>query len=351
MSHASVIYTLGQLAQLLELECRGDTARKITGLATLSSASEGKLGFLANPRYQNDLRSTSASAVILAAEMADDCPVDCLISTNPYLSFAKATALFNTATSQKSGIAASAVISTSATVGVDVSIGANAVIGEGVVIGDNTVIGAGSVIGDNSKVGKDCLLHANVTICHGVSIGDRVILHSGSVLGSDGFGFSPAPKEQREQGKGWIKIHQLGGVVVGNDVEVGANTVIDRGALDNTTIGNGVIIDNLVQIAHNVVIGDNTAIAGCTGIAGSTEIGSNCTIAGCVIINGHITIAEGTHITGGTIVTKSITKAGSYSSGSLVLQESRSWRRNAVRASQLDDMYKRLVELEKKFKQ
>ena len=346
MNYASPEFTLGSISERLKLSCQGDANITITGIATLASANTGDLSFLANPRYLNDLRNTSASAVIVAANMAEFCPANYLVSPNPYLSYAQASSFFAPGSVCRPGIHASAVIDSSARISSSAQVGANVVIGAGVHIGDETIVGAGCVIGDNSLLGDNCLLYGNVSIYHGVTIGDRVTLHSGTVIGGDGFGFAPAGKERAATGKQWIKIHQLGGVVLGDDVEIGANSAIDRGALDDTVIGNGVIIDNLVQIAHNVIIGNNTAIAGCSAIAGSSKIGKDCTIAGRVSILGHLTIADGTHITNNTVVNKSIDDGGSYSSGS-AMQKTAIWRKNAVRFSQLNDMYKRLVRLEK----
>ncbi len=263
-----------------------------------------------------------------------------LIVDNPYLSYALLTALFDPAPSVAVGVHESAVIDASAELGSDVCIGANVTIGAGVSIASGTQIGSGCQIGDHCQIGENSCLQANVTLYHGVSVGNRVTLHSGCVIGADGFGFAPSAD-------GWVKIHQIGGVVIGDDVEIGACTTVDRGALDDTVIGRGVIIDNQVQIAHNVQIGENTAIAGCTGIAGSTQIGRNCTIAGAVSIVGHLTIADGVHISVNTLVNKSITQAGSYSSGT-VASATKVWRRNAVRFGQLDQMAQRLSELEKR---
>ena len=311
-------------------------------MATLASATAGQLSFLANVHYQADLLTTSASAVIVTSAMAKLCPGNALISKNPYLSYAQASALFSPPLTSYPGIHRSAIVSSSASISTSASVAANAVIGDGVRIGDNSHIGPGSVIGDGVQIAQDCLLKGNVSIYHGVTIGARVILHSGVVLGSDGFGYAPGAGSKR-----WHKIHQLGGVRIGDDVEIGANTVIDRGALDDTIIGNGVIIDNLVQIAHNVVIGDNTAIAGCTAIAGSCKIGNNCTIAGRASILGHLSIADGCHITTNSLVSKSIDKPGSYSSGTAGVEPTTQWRKNAVRFSKLNEMYQRLLKLEK----
>ncbi|MCR8923978.1 UDP-3-O-(3-hydroxymyristoyl)glucosamine N-acyltransferase [Dasania sp. GY-MA-18] len=327
-------YSLAELAEQLQLECVGDSSLRIVGLATLASAATGQLSFLANPRYQKELANTAASAVIVSPAMLPHCPVAALVSDNPYLSYAQATQLFKKQSEAVAGIADTAVVAASADIASSASIGANCVIGERVRIGEQVVIGPGSVIGDDVVIGPQGLLHANVTLYHGVSIGHSVILHSGVVIGADGFGFAPTQQ-------GWQKIEQLGAVVIGDHVEIGANSCIDRGALNPTIIGNHVIIDNLVQCAHNVQIGDGTAIAGCTAIAGSTRIGSRCTIAGGVGIVGHISLADNVHITAHTLVTKSISQPGSYSSGTPML-ETQQWRKAAARFAQLDAWIKKL---------
>ena len=337
-------YTLAELAELLTVKCVGDADIVISGLATLANAGSGQLSFLANPKYQKALASTQAEAVIVAPDMVGVGPANGLVSDNPYLTYARASQLFAASFLQDAGVHPSAVISSTATVDPSACIGANVTIADHAVIGAATVINAGCVIGNNVVLGEDCLLHANVSLYHDISGGDRVIIHSNTVIGSDGFGFAPSP--DREKG-GWVKIAQLGGVVVGDDVEIGAGCTIDRGALDNTRIGDRVILDNQVQIAHNVELGENTGIAGCTAIAGSTKVGKNCTIAGGVGIVGHLAIADNVHITAFTLVTKSIAKAGTYSSGT-PMQDNHTWRRNAVKFSQLDEMSKRLTALEKK---
>jgi len=258
------------------------------------------------------------------------------------LGYAKLTAYFDRAPVAKVGVHPSAVVDNSATLGAEVSIGPNAVVSAGTVIEDGVIIGAGSCVGEDSHIGANSHLHANVTITHGVYIGRNCIFHSGSVIGADGFGF--APDNNR-----WQKIHQLGGVVIGDRVEVGAGTTIDRGALGDTRIDTGVIIDNLVMIAHNVHVGEHTAIAGCSGIAGSTSVGKNCTIAGGVGMVGHINVCDGVHVSGMTLVNKSIKKPGAYSSGTGITAMKK-WRKNAVRFSQLDDMAVRLKTLERKIK-
>jgi UDP-3-O-[3-hydroxymyristoyl] glucosamine N-acyltransferase len=331
--------TLGQIADELGAELRGDPAIEINGLATIESAAEGQLTFLSNGFYRRYLSDTSASAVLLGAELADECSVSCLVVDNPYLAYARLSSYFDNAPHPAPGIHSSAVVAGTAVIHPDASIGANctimerASIGAGVIIDPGCVIGEGSVIGDNSR------LWSNVTVYHKVTIGREAIVHSGVVIGADGFGFAPGET-------GWEKIRQLGGVTLGDRVEIGAGTTIDRGALEDTRLGNGVKIDNQVQIAHNVVIGENTAIAGCTAIAGSTKIGKNCTIAGAVGITGHLQITDNVHITAMTLVSKSIREPGAYSSGT-VMATSGEWKKNAVRFGQLDALVKRVAALEK----
>jgi UDP-3-O-[3-hydroxymyristoyl] glucosamine N-acyltransferase len=337
------LYTLAELADILAVSCQGDPNRQISGMATLASATAGQLSFLANSKYEQALRTTSASVVIVAPDMVAACPADCLISDNPYLTYAKASQLFADHSAYSSGIHPTAFVSASATVADSANIGANASIADGAVIAANCTIGPGCAIGKGSVIGEDSLLHANVSVYHDVVIGCRAIIHSSAVIGGDGFGF--APSDNREQG-GWIKIAQLGGVRIGDDVEIGAGTTIDRGALDNTIIGDRVILDNMVMIGHNVELGDNVAMAACSGVSGSTRVGRNCTISGGAGIIGHAVMVDNVHITAMTMVTKSILEPGSYSSGTS-MQESSVWRRNAVRFSQLDSINKRLKKLEK----
>ncbi|MDB6063147.1 MAG: lpxD [Verrucomicrobiaceae bacterium] len=340
MAHGSL--TLGEVADLLGLECRGERTRRLTGLANLALANEQQLSFLANPKYRKFLEDTHAGAIIVTDEIAADASFDCLISPNPYLSYARASHLFDNRPRMQPGVHATAVIAASASIGAGVAIGAHCAIGAGVQIGANTTINSGTVVGENCSIGSDCILHANVTLYHAIRVGDGCVIHSGAVIGADGFGFAPGPN-------GWEKIAQLGSVQIGNGVEIGANTTVDRGALEDTLIGDGAIIDNLCQIAHNVQIGEGTAIAGCVGIAGSTIIGAHCMIGGGAGIAGHITIADGVQIQGRARIIGSITKAGSYTSGTGMMETS-AWRKNAVRFGQLDELYRRVVELEKQIK-
>lgn len=311
----------------------------VSGIGTLDDSNAEQVTFLANPSYRKLLATTQAAAVIIHPDMQDECKVSALVMDNPYIGFAKLSQIFDNLPKQASGIHPTAVVAETATLAADISIGANAVIGEYVQIGENSRIGPGCVIGDHSIIGTGSLLHANVVFYHDIVVGDDCIFHSGCVIGADGFGFAP------DAGK-WHKIAQIGGVEIGDRVEIGANTTIDRGALDNTKIGNDVKLDDQIMIAHNVVIGDGCAIAGTTGIAGSTTLGKNCTIAGGVGIVGHIDIADGVHITGMTLVSKSIRSPGVYSSGTAIMPASE-WRKSAARFRQLDDMARRLKQLEK----
>ena len=334
-----MVYTLGDLAQKLGVRFQGDAQCVIDGVTTLTDARPGAITFLTNPRYRKYLGNTRAAAVILTPDDLEHCPVNALISDNPYLTYAHVSALFAPEGSPQSPVAASAVVHDSASLGEGVTIGDNAVVGPGVVLGDGVSIGPGCVVGDNSTLGAHSSLRANVTVYHDCRIGERCIIHSGAVIGSDGFGFA------NDKGK-WVKIHQLGRVLIGDDVEIGANTTIDRGAIDDTVIGDNVIIDNLVQVAHNVRIGDHSAVAGCVGIAGSAEIGKHCAFGGGAGILGHLAIADGVTVTAMSLVTNSIKEPGVYSAGTPLERKSH-WQKNYVRFKQLDEMARRIKALEK----
>lgn len=333
-------FTLSELAQRLDAELKGDGNQIITGPNTLQAATATQISFLANASYRSQLADTKAAAVIVNAQMAESVPSSALVVANPYLAFARLSQLFDNRPVMLAGIHPTAIIAASAQLADDVKIAANVVIGEHCVIGAGTEIGAGTVIGDHCVLGTDCLLRANVTLYHDVVLGERVRIHSGSVIGADGFGFAP------DKGQ-WHKIAQLGGVRIGNDVEIGANTCVDRGALGDTVIGDHVILDNQIQIAHNVQIGAGTAIAACSGIAGSTRIGARCTIAGGVGIAGHLDICDGVHIAAMALISKSITAPGAWASGTAQMPV-QDWRRSATRFRQLDSMAKRLQQLEKR---
>lgn len=332
-------YSLQQIAEHIDAELKGGNDDRIVGLNTLQDATTGQLSFLSNPSYRKLLASTAASAVIMSPSMANDFSGAALILDDPYLGYAKASALFDDTPVTKMGVHPSAIIASTADIHSDACIGPNVVIGENVIVGANTMIGAGCSISDHSRLGANGWLAANVTICHNVTIGENVRIHSGAVLGADGFGFAP------EAGQ-WRKIYQLGGVVIGNNVEIGACTTIDRGALGDTVIEDGVILDNHVMIAHNVRVGENTAMAGYAAAAGSAVIGKNCIFAGRAGVAGHVTLCDGVQLTTQTVISRSITEPGAYSSGTQV-SKSAEWRKNAVRFNQLNDMANRLRKLEK----
>lgn len=332
-------YLLAELAQLLGAELCGDAEQEISALATLQSAGAADLSFIANPAYKKYLSTTHAGAVLINSDLAGEFAGNKLVVKNPYVAYARLSAIFEFLRVPYAGIHPTAVVGADCILGEKISIGANAVIGDGVTLADGVVVGPGCYVGNDSAVGANTQLAANVSIYHGVSIGADCMLHSGCVIGADGFGFAP-------DASGWIKIHQLGGVKIGNNVEIGACTCIDRGALDDTHIDDGAIIDNQVQIGHNVRIGKNTAIAAHTAIAGSTTIGAGCTIAGAVAIAGHLTLTDKVHITGKSMVSASISESGSYSSGT-PLAPTKDWRKNAARFRQLDSLATRLIKLER----
>jgi UDP-3-O-[3-hydroxymyristoyl] glucosamine N-acyltransferase len=311
----------------------------ISGLSTLVKAGTGQVSFLSNKKYRSQLQSTLAQAVILHPDELPHCGRSALVMNNPYVGFAKAAQLLDTTPKPANEISPHAVIGENVTLGKDVKIGANAVIETGAVLGDNVIIGPGCFVGKSAELGANTKLWANVSIYHDVIIGADCLVQANSVIGSDGFGYA------NESGH-WIKIPQLGSVIIGNRVEIGASTTIDRGALDNTILADGVIIDNQCQIAHNVEIGENTAMAACSVIAGSTVIGKNCSMAGLVGINGHITVCDNVVFTGMSMVTKSITEPGVYSSG-IPAEANRDWRKNMVALRNITSFNQRLKTLEK----
>jgi UDP-3-O-[3-hydroxymyristoyl] glucosamine N-acyltransferase len=333
------LFTLGQLAERLGATLRGAADKPISGLATLQEAGPGQLSFLANPQYRKYLADCQAGAVLLTAADAEGYEGDALIVANPYLAYAEISHLFDRKPQVAVGVHPTASIAADAQVDASASIGAFVVVESGAQIGAGVSLGAHCVVGARSVIGEGGWLAPRVTLYHDVRIGKRVVIQSGAVIGGEGFGFA------NEKGV-WQKIAQIGGVLIGDDVEIGANTTIDRGALADTLIGNGVKLDNQIMIAHNVQIGDNTAMAGCAGISGSTKIGKNCMIAGGVGMVGHIEVCDGVFVTGMTMVTRSITEPGAYSSGT-AMQPAAEWRKSAARIRQLDDMARRLKELEK----
>ena len=315
----------------------GDAGRSIRQVATLERAGPDEISFLANPKYQEKLLATRAGAVILPESSASACPAACIVSDEPYLYFARVAQWLNPVNAPAAGIHPTA--SVESPIPDSVSIGAGVRIGPGARIGARSRIGPGCVIGSGVSLGDDSLLHANVTIYDGCHIGVRAIIHSGVVIGADGFGFA------REQRGSWVKIPQIGSVVIGDDVEIGANTTIDRGALDDTVIEDGVKLDNQIQVGHNVRIGAHSALAGCVGIAGSARLGSRCTVGGGAVILGHLNIADDVNISAATLVTKSIPKAGTYS-GAVPAQDHAAWLKNFAHLRHLDSMADRIRTLE-----
>jgi UDP-3-O-[3-hydroxymyristoyl] glucosamine N-acyltransferase len=335
------VITLGAVAAAIDAQLRGgEAATSIEGVATLQCARAGQISFLANPRYRRYLETTQAGAVIVAPRDADYCRAPVLIVANPLVAYARVAALFAPPLPPYRGIhpsawiGAGARIAASAWIGPQCSIEEAAVIEEDVFVGPNCVIGARAVVGAHSR------LVAQVTLCHDVRLGKRVLVHPGAVIGSDGFGLA------NDDGR-WLKIPQLGSVEIGDDVEIGANTSIDRGALEDTIIEQGVKLDNQIQIAHNVRIGAHSALAGCVGIAGSAHIGRHCVLGGGVGVAGHLQITDHVQITGMSLVTQSLTEPGIYSS-SLPVEPHRRWNKISARLRQLDDLARRLFALEKK---
>ncbi len=331
--------TLGEIAATIDAELRGDPAYRITNVASLHNASPGDLTFYANKRYKDDLEATRAGAVMLAEADAAACPTASLITDNPYLAYAKAARFLNPAPKFAAGIHTTAVIEAGTDIAAGVFIGANTVIGRNAIVGPRTYIGPACVVEADVKIGSHCHIHSRVSLMERVEIGKRVLIHPGVVIGADGYGIA------NDSGR-WLKIPQLGSVLIGDDVEIGANTTIDRGAIENTVIEAGVKIDNQVQIGHNVQVGEHTAIAGAAVVAGSVTIGRRCMIGGASAITGHIEIADDVVLTGMSGVSNSIRQAGVYSSG-VPVTDNMTWRRNMVRFKRLDELARRVSALEK----
>jgi UDP-3-O-[3-hydroxymyristoyl] glucosamine N-acyltransferase len=329
--------TLGELAVRFGCTLKGEPAVEVDSVATLDNAGARSISFLANPKYRRHLANTRAAAVVLEPRFADECPVATLVAANAYATYARIAALLHPEPSWPAGIDGSARIGARTKIAASASIAAAAVIEDEVEIGERSRVGPGCVVMQSSSIGDDTRLSANVTLCRGVKVGARVLIHPGVVIGADGFGLAP------ERGA-WLKVPQIGGVRIGDDVEIGANTTIDRGAIEDTVIEDGVKLDNQIQIGHNVRIGAHTAIAGCTGVSGSTTIGRNCMIAGMVGIAGHLSICDGVVVTGRTLVSRSIRAPGVYSGG-LPMDEARRWRRNSARFRHLDELAKRVEAL------
>lgn len=331
--------SVAEIADKIGQTYEGDGKVEITKVATLANADSSSISFLSNPAYLKEVEQCNAAVIIMREQDKDAAnSAAVIISDNPYLSYAQTAQLLYPAPSPAAGVHASAVVDPQAQLHPGASIGANVVVEAGAVIADGAIIGAGSYIGKDVQIGLQSRVAPNVTLLDCVVLGARNIIHSGAVLGADGFGFA------NDEGS-WVKIPQVGRVIVGDDVEIGACTTIDRGAIGDTVIGNGVKLDNHIQIGHNVSIGEHTAMAACVGIAGSANIGAYCNVAGEVGIAGHITIADGTTITGKSMVTHSL-KKGVYSSG-IPVQPTVEWRKNAVRFRRLNELFKRVKKLEK----
>lgn len=329
---------LDELARACGACVEGDGATPIERVATLEGAGPGDLAFLANPRYRAQLAATRASAVIVAPAAAQLTPLPRLVAADPYVAYAKAASVLYPREAPLAGRHPAAIVDPAATVAATAAIGPLAVVGAGASIGARASIGSHCSIGEDAVIGDDAVLDAGVRVYPRCTIGPRTLVHSGAVIGADGFGLAPGPE-------GWIKIPQVGRVVVGADVEIGANTTIDRGAIGDTVIENGVKIDNLVQVAHNVRIGEHTVLAAYVGISGSATIGRRCMLAGMVGVAGHLEICDDVVVTGRTTVAGSIRKPGVYS-GSLTADDARRFRRNAARFNQLDELARRLRRLE-----
>ena len=339
-------FTLAEIAEAIGSETvvqiHGDSSTQISGLGALATAQRGQISHLSSPNYQHYLADTKASAVILKENDLASCPAAALVVANPYLTFARVSQLFKVEDALAGGVHPSATIDPSAEIAPSAQIGANVVIGRDSQIGAGVQIFANCVIGDKCRIGDQSTLRAGVTLYSDVKVGERCVLHSGVVLGADGFGFTPD-----EQGH-WQAIAQVGGVTIGSDVSIGANTCVDRGAIDDTVVEDGVQIDNLVQIGHNCRIGAHTLLCGVVALAGSTTIGKHCVFAGRAGAGGDlpVDVCDGVIVSSCTVISQSVDKPGVYS-GSMLFTEHNKWRRNALRLSGLDDLFKRVRRLEK----
>jgi UDP-3-O-[3-hydroxymyristoyl] glucosamine N-acyltransferase len=334
--------TLGAIVDALGGQLLGDPSTPIRRLAPLGTAAGGELAFVAHIRYLSLVHSTRASALVVGASLAEAAAARgaCIVADDPYLYFAHLTQWWRKLHDPEvsASVHPTAVIDPSARLGANVVVGPCVVIEANVDVGEGAVIGAHCVLGRDVRIGSHTRLAPRVTVAAGCSIGERCILHSGVVIGADGFGFAP------HQGR-WVKIEQLGAVRIGHDVEIGANTCIDRGALDDTVIGDGVKLDNLIQIGHNVKVGANTAMAGCVGVAGSAEIGAGCTVGGGAVVLGHLSLADGVHVSAASVVTRSIREPGQYT-GMFPIDDNATWEKNAASLKQLNRLRERLKAVE-----
>ena len=343
MAAALKEFTLAQVAERIGAIVRGDGGARVSRLGSLENARCGELTHFSNPAYRRFLSDTAATAVILREQDAADCPTNALVTDNPYHAFAVASGMLDARPAAVPGVHASANVARTARIGENVAIASAAVVMADVVLGDRVEIGAGVVVGAGTIIGEDTVVLPNATLCHGVEIGRRCVIHPGAVIGADGFGFAPDATGRLQM------IAQLGGVRIGDDVRIGACTTVDRGAIEDTVIEDGVKIDNQVQVGHNCRIGEHTVICGCVGLSGSTRIGRRCILAGGVGVagDGPVDICDGVTVSAMTHVTGSIREPGIYSGG-VPHNTNRRWKRNALRFAQLDGIAKRLAKLEKK---
>ena len=330
---------LRQLAQACGAELSGDGDVLIDRVATLDGADKGAIAFLSNPKYRSRLATTRASAVILAPGDAAGTALPKLIADNPYAAYARVAAALHPPRAPAPGVHSTAVVAAGARVAASATVGPHAVIGERTAVAERARIGAGTVVGEDCSIGAECVVHPRVVLYARTELGPRTIVHSGAVIGADGFGMA-------EQGGRWLKVPQIGRTLVGADVEIGANTTIDRGAIGDTVIEDDVKLDNQIQIGHNCRIGAHTAIAGCVGIAGSTNIGRNCKIGGAAMISGHLDLAEGTVVSAATAVFDSIRSPGVYT-GTFPALPHRDWRHVASAMRRLRSIVARLRALER----
>ena len=335
--------SVGDLAVRFGCELRGDSGVVVETVATLANAHGRALSFLANPSYRHQLESTAAAAVVVAASDADAVPGGAIVTKDPYLTYARMAAVLHPPTAARPGVGEGAVIDAKAEIDPSAEIGPNVVIGPGTHVEAHAVIGAGTVIGRDCRIGKATRLAPNVTIMDAVIMGARCVVHAGAVIGSDGFGIARGPR-------GWERVPQVGGVIIGDDVDIGACTSVDRGAIEPTRLGNGVKLDNQIQIGHNTVIGEHTVMAGMVGIAGSTTIGANCAFGGNAGTSGHLSITDGVIITARCTVTSDIDTPGTYG-GVFPHDDIRNHQRSVARFRQLDKLARRLAAIEKRLKQ
>ncbi len=337
LSHGKV-YTLGDIAARFGGEVAGDANTKVHQVASLENATAKHISFFSGARYRDQLKNTVAGAIILGPADREETNLPRIICDNAYAYFAKVSTLLNPIVAPEPGIHTTAVCDATAKISSTASIGAFVYIGKNVIIGAHSVIAPGCYIGDNTVIGEVSWLYPRVVVYHDCFLGDRVIVHSGVVIGADGFGLA-------NEGGRWIKIPQIGRVLIGNDVEIGANTTIDRGAMEDTVIGDGVKLDNLIMVAHNVKIGAHSAMAGCVGIAGSAKIGSHCTVGGAGMVLGHLELVDGVNVSAGTLITKSISKPGTYTSA-MPFTSHQNWLKNAAQLRHLDSMAGKIHQLE-----